>query len=489
MADRTQDQASTAPHVVIVGGGIAGLAAAFSLRDEPVRVTVLEAAGRIGGKLVSANVAGVRVDLAAESTYAPRAKGTGLLAAAGLEDQLAKVGVHARALWSRAAMRPLPPQILGVPWDLDALAASGVVSDAGMARAREDLARPATELDEDTSVAAYVAGRMGQEVVDRITDPFLCGVYGGRAAELSIKATMPPLAAAARKYPSLAEASHSLVKKPLRPGDPPPPPGVTTLLGGMGSLPQALADAVLAASAGASVRTGAGVRALARTAAGWRLTVGPASDPEYISADAVILALPAGPASRLLAGTGEAAAAAAELAGISYGSLAGVTLAYRRDAFAGGLTERGSCGYLVPAADGKVVTEVIFSTVKWPHLAGEVEIMQCQIGRTGDEAVLQRDDADLAAIAAAEAGEANGAASAPVATLVTRFDTGHPQYSVGHLARVARIRASVAAAPGLAVCGAAYDGVGVATCVASAAKAVKQVTSHLFPGAEADAAA
>lgn len=476
MADNGQDQASGAPHVVIVGGGIAGLAAAFFLRDEPVRVTVLEGASRLGGKLAVSEVAGVAVDEGAEALYAWRPKTTGLIAAAGLGDQLATAGTTSSAIWTRDEIRPLPGrQLMGVPSDMDELAKSGVLSGEGLARAREDLELPSADRNGDVSVATYVAGRLGREVVDRLVDPFLNDVYAGRSEELSFQATLTPLAAASRKYSSLAEAAGSAIPPPHPSGE----TGIATLTGGLGTLPPVLAEAVLTASPGAAVRTGAMVRELARSERGWRLTVGSAADPEHIDADAVILALPAGPAGSLLAGASGADQAAAGLAEIPYARVVIITLAYPRQAFPGGLAGRGYSGYRVPAVDGRTVKAVTFSTVKWPHLAGEVEIVRCQVGRIGEEEVLQRDDADLTALAASEFAEATGAAGDPVATRVTRWDGALPQYTVGHLDRVARIRASVAAQPGLAVCGAAYDGVGVGTCVATARKAADQVLTWL----------
>jgi oxygen-dependent protoporphyrinogen oxidase len=131
------------------------------------------------------------------------------------------------------------------------------------------------------------------------------------------------------------------------------------------------------------------------------------------------------------------------------------------------------------------VKAVTFSAVKWPHLAGAVagaeplEIVRCSVGRIGEEALLQRDDGELAALAAAELAEATGVRGAAMASRVTRWGGGLPQYTVGHLDRVARIRSAVASQPGLAVCGAAYDGVGIPACVATARAAASQVLAFL----------
>ena len=235
----------------------------------------------------------------------------------------------------------------------------------------------------------------------------------------------------------------------------------------------------MAKASGADVRVNAMVRELTRTASGWRLTIGSAADPEYLDADAVILATPAAPTARLLKRT--AADAAAELERIPYASMAIVTLAFR----AGDFPAQQRSGYLVPAVDGRAVKAATFSTVKWPHLAqaadprNPVHIVRCSVGRSGDVAVLQRDDDDLAALAAAELAESIGLTAPPVARRVTRWGGGLPQYNVGHLDRVARIRAAVAAQPGLAVAGAAYDGVGIPACVATARQAADQVITHL----------
>jgi oxygen-dependent protoporphyrinogen oxidase len=476
------------PHVVIVGGGIAGLAAAYFLRDEPAEVTVLEGAPRLGGKLTASEVAGVSVDAGAEALLRRRPEGTDLIGAVGLGDRLVLPGTTAAAIWSRGALHPLPSrQFMGVPADLNGLAGSGVLSAGGLARARQDLELAATPRDGDVPVAAYVGARFGPELVDRLVDPLLGGVYAGRSEELSFEATLGPLASAAEKHRSLAEAAASLVPAPppARPGtEPPPRPAVfTTLTDGLGVLP-----AAVAAASGATIRTQATVRELARTATGWRLVIGSAAHPEEISADAVVLALPARPASRLLNGVPGVSAAAAALAAIEYASMAIVTLAYPRSRFPaaqGAASQdpgaRARSGYLVPAVERRAVKAVTFSTVKWPHLAAQpgggepIDIIRCSIGRVGEEGVLQRDDADLVALAAAELADETGAQGPPVDSRVNRWGGALPQYAVGHLDRVATIQQVVDAQPGLAVCGAAYAGVGIPACIATARSAAQRM--------------
>ena len=469
----------SSPHVVIVGGGIAGLAAAFFLREKtvngaPVRVTVVEGSPRLGGKLSASEVAGVPVDEGAEALLARRPEGIDLITASGVLGEqgsgLVPAGTTSSAIWTRGAMRSLPRrQFMGVPADMDELAATGVLSHVGVDRARHE-AR--LHRDGDISVAGYIGGALGGEVVDRLVDPLLGGVYAGRSEDLSFDATLAPLAAASRTYPTLAEAAATLVPPRPAPGARPAPVFVT-LTSGLGTLPQALAQA-----SGAQIRTSATVRELARTPAGWRLTIGSAADPQYLVADAVILACPAAPAARLLAGVAPGAALA--LGEIPYASMAIITLAYRGEDF----PETTRSGYLVPAVDGKAVKAVTFSTVKWPHLAksaadagNAVHVVRCSVGRIGEVALLQRDDADLVSLAAAELAEATGTTGMPVASRVTRWGGGLPQYNVGHLDRVARVRGAVAGQPGLAVAGAAYDGVGIPACIATARAAVDKVVT------------
>ena len=490
------ERTNAQPHVVIVGGGISGLAAAFFLRDEAVRVTVLEGSPRLGGKLSVSEIAGVAVDEGAEALLVTRPEGIALIAEAGLGDQRTVPGPTSSAIWTLGALRPLPRrQFMGVPSDMAELAKSGVLSDEGVARASQDLELPATARDGDVPVAGYIGARLGDEVVDRLVDPLLGGVYAGRSAELSFDATLPALAAASRQHRSLAEAARSLLPLPAaRVRRPRGRIGVHHAHRGPGDAPRLPGEGV--GSGGAHRRDGP--RA-GPAGTGWRLTVGSAAAPEQVDADAVILAIPARPAGRLLAAVPGASAAVTAFGEISYASMAIVTLAYPRSAFPGpGLAALGWSGYLVPAVDGRAVKAVTFSTVKWPHLAEAtasgaepLEIVRCSVGRIGEEVLLQRADDELAALAAAELAEATGVRGAPAAARVTRWGGALPQYTVGHLDRVATIRATVAAQPGLAVCGAAYDGVGIPACVATARAAVSQVLAFLAarPSAVDDARA
>jgi oxygen-dependent protoporphyrinogen oxidase len=464
--------APTRVHVAVVGGGIAGLTAAYHAASSGARVTLLEGSPDVGGKLRVSDVAGLPVDEGAEAMLARRPEGLELVRELGIGDRLAYPGTTSAAIWSRGALHPMPGgHIMGVPADLGALARSRVLSAGGLLRVPFDLVRPATPRGEDVSVAELIGARVGSEVVDRLVEPLLGGVYAGRADDLSFEATMPGLAQVSRGRRSLINAARAV--REAAPKD--TGPVFTTLTGGLGALAPALQARLTELDA--TVRTATMVRELRRGPDGWRLTLGPAREPELLEADAVVLAVPARAARRLL--RDDVPAAAAELERIDYASMAIVTLAYAATAFPEPLS--GS-GYLVPAVESAGVKAVTFSTTKWPHLidgAPGMVVVRCSIGRYGEEQLLQRPDDELKAVAMTELARTTGVMELPVDARVTRWGGALPQYSVGHLDRVARISAAVAGVPGLAVCGAAYDGVGIPACVASARTAAALVLGSL----------
>ncbi|MDX6197749.1 MAG: protoporphyrinogen/coproporphyrinogen oxidase [Actinomycetota bacterium] len=433
---------------------MAGLAAAYALRDV-ADVIVVEASSRVGGKLRVSDVGGVAVDEGADSMLRRVPQGVDLAVAAGLGDELTSPATGAAFVRARGRLLPLPTgTVLGVPADLTTLARSDVLSARGLARVPLDLVLPGRPVTDDVSVGELVGRRLGREVVELLVDPLLGGVYAGRADRLSLQATMPQLAAALTTHRSLvlaARAARGTASGLVFAGLP----------GGLGRLP-----AAVAAASGATIKTGTTVRALDRTPTGWQLTTGSTADPSYLEANAVVLAVPAAPAARLLRDV--APTAAGQLAGIDYASVAIVTLVLD-----GETPGRGS-GYLVPAVEGLTTKAVTFTSRKW-SLPGPA-VVRASVGRYGDEVELQREDGELVRVVLAELERIVGPVGPLVDSRVTRWGGGLPQYAVGHLDRVRRIKQSLPA--GLAVAGAAYDGVGVPAVIKSGQDAAAGVLLH-----------
>jgi oxygen-dependent protoporphyrinogen oxidase len=466
-------------HVIVIGGGISGLSAAYRLLTAGVRVTVLEASERFGGKLRSGRIAGVPVDLGAESMLARRPEGVDLARAVGLGEAVRAPALSGAAIWTRGALRPMPAEhVMGVPATAAALA--GVLSDTGLARVARDAELPPLALDDDVAVGRLVAERMGPEVVDRLVEPLLGGVYAGDAYQISMRAAVPRLFEEAREHDSLLGAVRAVLRQPGSTGatgttGKPGEPVFAGLEGGLGTLPGAVADACRAV--GGELTAGVAVTGLRPTARGWAVSL---ADGRSLAGDGVVLAAPAAVAARLLAA--EAPAAAGELAAVEYASIAIVTMAFRREDLA--RLPRGS-GFLVPGVDGRTIKAATFTSGKWDWAAGAdpgLFVLRASIGRYGDATPLGWDDADLVRVALADLGEATGLAAKPVDTLVTRWHDGLPQYMVGHCERVARVRRYLGALPGLRLAGASYDGVGIPACVASGGQAARELLMTLAPG-------
>lgn len=475
------------PRVAVIGAGIAGLAAAWELVGR-AEVIVYELSPRVGGKLAVTELSGtagpVAVDGGSESVLARRPEAVDLAREVGLGGDLVHPATADARVFSAGSLHRLPGgTVLGVPTDVDALRADGLFTADELARVAAepglgpDDATATLAAGGDVAIGELVARRMGDAVVDRLVEPLLGGVYAGRARELSLELTSPALATELRTEPSLLRAAAAVAARSAS-GPATGTPVFAGIRGGIGRLPVAVAEAL--AERGVPVRYGTAVRRLRRTPAGWELTVGPVPRERVETVDAVVLAVPAAPAARLLGSVATAAvtAASAELAGIGYASVALVHLAVPATV---GAALTGTSGVLVPPVEGLTVKAATWSSLKWNWVreaAPDTLVLRASVGRAGDDADVARPDEELVDTVLADLTTITGAAfgrSALIDARVSRWGGGLPQYGVDHAHRVRRIRAALADEPTVALCGAAYDGVGIPACIASGRAAARAV--------------
>jgi protoporphyrinogen/coproporphyrinogen III oxidase len=454
----------TVPRVAVVGGGLTGLATAWHLRED-AEVVLYEASPRLGGQIRTIDLADGPLDVGADAFLTRQAAGPDLLTSLGFgaEDLIhpATGTVH---LWLGDRLRRLPAgTVFGVPTDLRALAASGVLGPADLAFIASEPLRPRRSVPGDRSVADLVGERFGARVVERLVEPLLGGVYAGDARQLSAQATLPPVWAAAQEHRSLLRGlgawrtGTAADDRPL----------FVTVRGGLRRVVERLAGRL-----GTRVRTASPVHAVDAGPGGLTLHL----EGHTEQADAVVLAVPAAVAARLLAVGWPHAAR--ELAGIQTASVAVVALAYdRHDAAA---LPSGS-GVLVPRGQGRLVKALTLSTNKWPHLAGRRRVvLRASVGRIDDDRARDLADDELKARVDAEVRAALSLTGPAREHAVMRWPDALPQYAIGHHAKVDRIRHLVTQGPpGLHLGGASFDGVGLSARAAEGARLAHDVRWQL----------
>lgn len=453
-------------HVVVVGGGISGLVAALRLTQGGVGVTVVEP-DRLGGKLQTSVVAGRPVDEGADAFLLRVPWAAALCHDLDLDGELISPVERSAHVFVAGKRRPLPTgHVMGVPADLDALAASGLLTPEGLARVREDLTLPANPADPhlvgaDVAVGPYLRRRLGDEVVDHLIDPLLGGINAGSTDTMSLAAVVPQLDGAARSGdPSLIRSCLAHLQRAGNVGD--PPPIFATPIGGMARL----IDALLAFIPAAEIRHGLRAVAIERRGSGARVEL---DDGTSIDADAVIVTTPAHVSAPLLAQV--APGASATLGAIDHSSVAMITMAFDRAAIG---DTSGASGCLVPRDQDTLVTAVSYATSKWAQLRDPERddvILRASVGRTGDLRYLDLDDADLQDQVLADLDHIIGITAGPTEVRIGRWDRSLPQYAPGHLDRIDAVEQELAATP-ISVAGMCLRGVGIPACVRSAEEAV-----------------
>jgi oxygen-dependent protoporphyrinogen oxidase len=479
----------------IIGGGIAGLAAAYELEKAraagaQVEYKLFEARERLGGVLSSEVVNGAVLERGPDSFLSEKPAAAELCRELGLGAELTPSNDAARKTWIVVHNRlvALPDGLMFlVPTKLIPTALTRLFSIPTKLRMALELLHPPRPSGlPDESVATLVERHFGREAVDRLADPLLSGIFGGDAAQLSARAVLPRLVEMESQYGSLTRgmlAAHRQMRArakataqksgPAKSGARPAPrPIFTTLRGGM----QRLVDALTAWLGPASVRLATPVSGLEKTEGGWRVEAGGASEVY----DAVIMASPAWAAGALLgpvdAELGE------ELSAIPYSSSITVNLIYD-EAKLGRLPD--GFGFLVPAVEGRVLLACTFVHRKFlGRTPPGKAVLRAFLGGMKNESLLAGTDDVLAATVRRELSEilggvVSGIGIEPEYAQVSRWRRAMAQYAVGHQERIARISASVAALPGLRLVGNAYDGIGIPDCIRLGRRAAKDLVAQI----------
>ncbi len=433
--------------VAVVGGGIAGLSAAFELERQGIDVTIFEASGRLGGKLQRSSVDGLAfpLDDGADAFLARVPDALELCAELGIVD-LAHPATGRAFVFAKGALRPLPTShLLGVPTDLDDLAATGLVSEAGLERARADLVSDAPPPDGDVSVGALVRSRLGDEVCDHLVEPLIGGINAGVADRLSTAAVAPQIWACGAAGGSLIQAAAMARSRVVVSGD----PVFATPTDGMAALPERLVDRL-----DAEIHRSTLIDSVALD--GQQIVVG---GERY---DGVVISTPADAAARILAASAPDAATA--LATIDFASVAMVTVVAETRAIDHPLD--GS-GFVVARTAGVPITACSWGSSKWRHWDdGDHAVFRVSIGHDADpNDWCALDDESLVATALDGLRTTMGVDVVPVGARVGRWRRSFPQYRPGHLDLVADVHRGVAEAGPIALAGASLGGIGVPACI------------------------
>lgn len=456
--------------VIVVGGGITGLATAWYVRQHhpETTVAVLEASPRVGGKIASATVAGHRVDCGPDAFLARVPGAVELADELGLRDSLVAPATGQAWVWSRGRLRALPEGlVLGVPSRLRPLARSGIVSWRGVARAALGEVRATRSAAADPTVADAIGAHLGREVVDRLVDPLLGGINASSCDRLSLASAAPNIAEAAAS-PRLMRALRASGATRTR-GQIGVEQSQPVFLAPSGGVSTMVVELTRQLPAG-TVRANHAVRSIERESTGSWLVM---STGGSMRCRRVVLATPASIAAALLRAT--SAGAADQLGAIRASSVALTLLAYR----AADVALPPGSGMLVPRIEGRMLTASSWWHQKWPHLVtpGTV-LVRASAGRDGDTRFTDLADDALIRALTNDLGELLGLRARPIDAHVTRWPDGFPQYDSGHAARVEVAEAHLRRdAPGIALAGASYRGIGIPACIRSAKAAATAVTA------------
>ncbi len=465
-------------NIVIIGGGITGLATAFYLQQYAptgIQTTLIESSPRLGGKIVSAYENGFVIECGPDSFITQKAAAIALCRDLGLSDQM--IGSNpgkATYVWSRGELHPIPEgMMLMAPTMMLPFLRSRLISWSGKLRMGMEILVPPREETGDESLAVFTRRRLGAEALEKIAAPLMAGIFAADPEKLSLQSTFPMFLEMEKQHGSLlrgilkkkmARAQNSIAAGPK----PLPPPMFMTLRGGL----QQLVDALVARLNLEIVMLNRQVLSVTRQQERYQIEL---NDGSRLWADEVVFATPADITANLVRGIDPVLAS--KLRAIRYVSTATVSLAFKRSDLK---TPLNGTGFLVPHSANRKITACSWSSQKFSHRAPEeFELIRVFIGGARAEALAEQDDAALIQLAREELRSIMGITAEPVLAKAYRWSKANPQYDVGHATRVAEIEQIVAWHPGMHLAGAAYHGAGIPDCIASGVKAAKDIANSL----------
>ncbi len=471
--------------VVVVGGGISGLATAFSLQEQaaaagvPIRCLVLEAGSSWGGKIVTHRIGDLVTEAGPDSFLSQKPAGLELCAKLGLAEQLINTNETGKKAFvlSGGRLHELPEGLVSfAPKQLGPFLRSGLLSWTGLARMGLDLIVPRGSPQDDESLASFFRRRFGAQAFDRVLEPLMAGIYAGDAEQMSLKATFPRFYELEQQYGSIIRGMMAARKKAASPS--PSGPRRTMFV----SLKNGLGDLVTALTArltrqGVELRLGCQVDALrvrSHQLGRWMYDL-ILNDGSALSCESLVLATPAYVSAELLRPLTPIAGGLLEM--IPYASTATIALSYPAGAVAGAVE---GFGFIVPRKEGRDLIAATWTSLKWPHRAPADQVLiRCYVGGVGREAILQLDDDQLAGKVRAELSALCGIHAEPKYLEVNRWWKAMPQYTLGHLDRLTQLDAALSRYGGLVLTGAGYRGVGIPDCIRDGAAAAGRVVRFL----------
>jgi protoporphyrinogen/coproporphyrinogen III oxidase len=461
-------------HVVVVGGGMAGLAAAHRLvrRDATVRVTVVESGDRLGGMIRTEHRDGCILEAGPDLFLGAKPGAWELAHALGIEDRLVgtREGLKGSYLLSRGRLRRMPEGLTGlIPTRMMPFVTTPLISIFGKLRVAMDIFIPPRRDDRDESVESFVVRRLGREMYEKIVEPLLSGIFAGDGHRLSLRAAFPQMRNAELEHGSMTRSMLAAKRRPAAGG--PKPRGMMTFRGGMYELVAAVEDALLATER-VRILTATSCTALQR---GDPAYVAELSSGELLEADAVVAALPAHAAASLFSGIDEDCARLMEA--VEYVATATVNVAYRREDVPHALD--GS-GWIAPRGERRPVMACTWTTSKFEGRApAGVAVFRAFLGDARSNLAEACSDDDMVRNAREELAAVLGIRSEPLFIHVTRWEPGLPQPNLGHLESVAEIEQRLGQHPGLEIAGSSYHGIGIPDVVRSGERAADRVIAFM----------